>query len=73
MVITRANIIKYWASGPDWTRVPEGYFDLNFSKPCFPDLATLTAEEKELLRPAIERHPEYLLGAIPQVAKGVRQ
>lgn len=64
MTITRANIIKYWASGPAWEPVPDGYVSLNFSRPCFPDLATLSPEEKDLLRPAIAAHPEYLLGAI---------
>jgi hypothetical protein len=64
MTITRANVIKYWASGPTWTPVPEGYIALDFSRPCFPDLATLSPEEKDLLRPALAAHPEYLCGAI---------
>ena len=57
MIITRENIIKYWFSEPvrDYR---EGY--LNFNQIPFPDLQTLTIEERNALRPILARHPEYL-------------
>ena len=61
MTLIRANIIRYWASGP--TREPEPEGDgvwIHWGHPCFPDVATLTAEEMDLLRPVLAAHPEYL-------------
>jgi hypothetical protein len=39
--------------------VEEGFIRLDGI--CFPDLATLPPEEKEILRPVLQAHPEYLL------------
>jgi hypothetical protein len=65
MIMTRASVITFWASGPAYTPPPEGCLPVNFfSTPCFPDLATLSPVEKDLLRPVIAAHPEYLLGAL---------
>jgi hypothetical protein len=68
MIITRKNLIRYWASGPDIgpiEPVPEGCVVLNFSQPALPDIATLSPSERELLRPVLATHPEYLYEIIP--------
>jgi hypothetical protein len=59
VIITRKNIIKYWASEPERMPVEDGFIRLDGI--CFPDLATLSPEEKEILRPVLQAHPEYLL------------
>lgn len=58
MVITRENLIKYWASGPRIEH-QEGYINLNQLP--FPDVETLSPTEKSILRDVIKAHPEYLL------------
>lgn len=58
MVITREGIIRYWLSEPARHYKP-GYF--NLSELPFPDLNELSREEREALRPVLQRHPEYLL------------
>ena len=62
MTMTRANIIRYWASGPPQETAPGGDgIWIHWGRPCFPDVATLSPAEKELLRPVLAAHPEYLL------------
>ncbi len=59
MVIFRQQIIEYWSSGPTVKPIPKGYICLA-NRLYFPDVVTLSPAEKEILRPVIERHPEYL-------------
>lgn len=61
MVITRANILKFWLSEPSVEPCPAGYAYLDFSRPSFPDMKTLSFEERDAFRPVLERHSEYLL------------
>jgi hypothetical protein len=63
VVITRKNIIKYWVREPKRTPVDEGIILMDGGVG-FPDLNTLSPKEKELLRPVLQQHPEYLLGAV---------
>jgi hypothetical protein len=58
MVITRKNIIKYFASEPV-RRYCENCVSVN--EISFPDVKTLSPDEKNVLRPVLESHPEYLL------------
>jgi len=60
MVITRANIIKFWLAEPQVAPVPEGYFEIDFVTPPFPDLGALTPRERRKLGRVIAKHPEYL-------------
>jgi hypothetical protein len=55
--IDHSAIVHYWASAPVSKRRP-GFF--NFNSIPFPDLARLTPAEKDLLRPILAAHPEYL-------------
>jgi len=66
MIMTRKSIILYWSRSPKVPEPVEGCLLLDFFlRPCFPtNLNSLTVEEKDLLRPVIAAHPEYLLGAI---------
>ena len=67
MVRTRKQIIKYWASEPSIHEdrphhilgSDDCFFDLGPIP--FPDPATLSEKEREILRPVLEQHPEYLL------------
>jgi len=53
--ISRKKIINYWASEPvrDWRWT-------TFGEIAFPDVEWLTDAERDVLRPVLERHPEYL-------------
>ena len=51
-------MVEYWASEPEIRREPDGFIILGNCP--FPDIRELSAEEKELLRPILEKHPEYL-------------
>lgn len=63
--ITRANIIKYWASDPPPQEMPlDRIMPIGYPL-SFPDLASLTAEEWALLKPIVEKHPEYLTARVP--------
>jgi hypothetical protein len=64
MVINRRGIIKFWASAPPATPRRAGYTYLSFNRPSFPDVATLSPEEKDLLRPVIMANSQYLLADI---------
>jgi hypothetical protein len=57
-------MVKYWSAGPKWEPIEDGVLVLSFGRIPFPDLQSLSPEERELLRPALAAHPEYLLGAI---------
>jgi len=59
MLITGENLIRYWAAEP--VRDPVKDCCIRIGGICLPDLATLSPEEKKILRPVLERHPEYLL------------
>jgi hypothetical protein len=61
MVISREQLVAYWASAPASTRRP-GEFALWAI--LFPDLDTLSPAERDLLRPVLAAHPEYLLQEI---------
>jgi hypothetical protein len=63
MLITSTSIIKYSASEPERAPVDVGIILMDGGVG-FPDLATLSPEEKEILRPVLAAHPEYLCGAI---------
>jgi hypothetical protein len=58
MVIARENLIRYWSKSPHVTPCPEGYITLGGVP--FPNITRLTAAERSLLRPVLQRHPEYL-------------
>lgn len=60
MIMTREGILKYWLSEPV-RNYRDGYLNLSSSHVCFPDLETLTVDERDALRPVIAAHPEYLL------------
>ena len=62
MVITRANVLKYWLDAPkiDTTPVEPGYFVLDFHTPPFPDTRTLAPDERKAFGDLVARHPEYL-------------
>ena len=60
--LTRAEIIKYWAKGP-LSHLSQGVL-MEDSIP-FPDVEWLTTAERDILRPVLERHPEYLIFEIP--------
>jgi hypothetical protein len=68
--MTHENIVKYWASGPDWTPAPapEGRIVLYLNRPPFHDLESLSPAEKDLLRPALAANPSWLY-AIPMHRK----
>jgi hypothetical protein len=58
MIVTREKILEYWLKEPK-SLAERGLFLMD-GPPSFPDLADLTPAEKELLKPVIARHPEYL-------------
>ena len=58
MILTHRGVVEYWASEPKIRREPDGFIILGNCP--FPDIRKLSAEEKELLRPILEKHPEYL-------------
>jgi hypothetical protein len=58
LVLTRKNIIRYWASSPI-RHFAEGWF--TFDDVPMPDVATLSTTERDLLRPVLAGHPEYIL------------
>ncbi len=60
MVITRKAIVDYWLSEPERSH-QDGWITMGGACLAFPDIASLSEEEKELLRPILKKHPEYLL------------
>jgi hypothetical protein len=62
MVITRANVLKYWLREPeiDTTPVEPGYIMLDFHTPPFPDFDDLNLTERKAFGELISHHPEYL-------------
>jgi len=56
--ITREGIIQYWLTEPvrDFR---EGFIRLDAIP--FPDLEMLTTQERDAIRPVLQRHPEYVL------------
>jgi hypothetical protein len=63
VIVTRKNIIKHWSREPKWTPIPDDIVLMD-GPIGFPDLNTLSPQERELLRPVLATHPEYLLGAV---------
>jgi hypothetical protein len=67
MIITREGIIAYWLN-PHRERKeypPAGFVYLSsFTEIGFPDVETLTAAERNLLRPVIAADPDILLHEI---------
>jgi hypothetical protein len=59
VICTRKNMIAHWLSEPVCEPLPEGCIRVGGIG--FPDVETLSHEEKRILRPVIERHPQYLL------------
>jgi hypothetical protein len=63
MKMTREQIIRYWASEPKIKPCEAGCIRINLTDIPFPDVSTLTAAERDLLRDKIM--PEVLLNEIP--------
>jgi hypothetical protein len=62
--MSRANIIRYWASDPPPQKMPlDCIMPIGYPL-SFPDLESLNAEEWALLKPIVEKHPEYLTGRV---------
>jgi hypothetical protein len=59
MIVTRESIIGYWAEEPAREAIPKGFVRVG-NVIGFPDLDTLSSKEKDILRPVIAAHPEYL-------------
>jgi hypothetical protein len=57
MILSHEMSLDYWLREPI-RNDPPGTFTL-WAVP-FPDLKTLSPTERNLLRPVLERHPEYL-------------
>lgn len=58
MIITRDAVIQYWLTEPERHYYEPGRVII--PQVPFPDLATLSPEEKNALRPVLMAHPEYL-------------
>jgi hypothetical protein len=60
MYITREGIIDHWLSEPKIEPpAPKGMIRLGW-RVYFPELNTLSAQEKGKLRPLLKKHPEWL-------------
>lgn len=70
MIITREGIVEHWRREPQARIVPDGYICLNWHVH-FPDVETLSPDEKKILKPVLERHPEYLRHEIVVRGEGV--
>jgi hypothetical protein len=71
VIITREAILDYWVNPARERKSyplppPAGFVYVSFSYPDigFPDVETLTAAERELLRPVIAADPDILLHEI---------
>ena len=62
MKMTREQMIRYWASEPKIKPCEPGCIRINLTDIPFPDVSTLTAAERDLLRDKIT--PEVLLNKI---------
>ena len=58
MVMTKEQLVRYWLSEPEIEPLEEGYIRLDDVP--FPDLNTLTPDERAAMREVIARHPEYM-------------
>ena len=65
MQIERKRCIKYWATAPTQEYRFDGFFMRDCYRYHFPDVRTLSEKERDILRPVLERHPEYLLEIWP--------
>jgi hypothetical protein len=62
MKMTREQMIRYWASEPKIKPCEPGRIRINLTDIPFPDVSTLSAAERDLLRDKIT--PEVLLNEI---------